>query len=94
MSQARLMFAIGRTSVAVIGGSTAAMSAATLILATGGAIALVVAGCGVYRWFCQEATGPIAHPAVASRDGDGKLENPPRARLLSLRKLCSHLPLR
>lgn len=39
----------GGVAVAVVGGSTGAVSAATLIVATGGAAAVVLAGYGVYK---------------------------------------------
>lgn len=50
MSAGRIMAAVGPASVAVLGGSATAASIATVVVATGGAVALGLVGYGVYRY--------------------------------------------
>jgi hypothetical protein len=54
MSAGRIIAAVGPASVTVIGGSVTAVSIATVLVATGGAVALSLAGYGVYRWLSGE----------------------------------------
>lgn len=51
MSTGRIVAAVGPVSVAVVGASTAAVSIATVIVATGGAVAIGLVGYGIYRWY-------------------------------------------
>jgi len=50
-----LMIQVGRAggTMAIAGASAASVSAATVIVATGGAAALVIVGCGVFQYFKQ-----------------------------------------
>jgi hypothetical protein len=51
MSAGRIIAAVGPASVTVIGGSAAALSVGTILVAAGAAVALGFAGYGVYRYF-------------------------------------------
>ena len=50
MSKGKIAVTAGGFAIAVIGGSTTAVSAATVIAATGGAGAVVLAGLGAYKY--------------------------------------------
>lgn len=51
---------VGPVSVKVIGGSIVAMSTATVVVAVGGAVALGLAGYGIYRWLSRGDQGRSA----------------------------------
>ena len=48
----------GPVAAAVVGGSTLAINGATLIIATGGAAAIGLAGYGVYKWLSRKPSPP------------------------------------
>lgn len=55
LNTVRVAASVGGASVAIeaVGISTAAISASTILVATGGAAALVLAGYGIYRLACK-----------------------------------------
>lgn len=61
MSQActgQIVAQVGPIVITAVGASVTALNAATIILATGGAVGLVLAGYGVYRYLAAAADMP------------------------------------
>ncbi len=52
----QLIVAVGQAAITVTGASTLAINVATMLVATGGAAALVLAGYGVYHWLSLKAS--------------------------------------
>jgi len=53
----QIIASVGSVSVAVVGGSATALSAATVIIAVGAGAALCLAGYGMYRWLSGKECG-------------------------------------
>src|SRR6266699_6866606 len=86
----QLFAKVGPVAVGVIGASTAAISASTVIVAVGAAAALALAGYGIYRYLSSSSDSPPKEPVGEkaklmyewSRDGITVLEKLPFGELL------------
>ncbi len=58
LKEGRIIASAAGETVAVAGASAGALSAATVIVAVGAAVALGFAGYGVYCWLSQEKSAP------------------------------------